>query len=390
MLERIRALEHFNNRKKAADELTRNHIFYQLINSTDIAQLMAQYPQLDFSFVFDCHRLFLIQLEKDFFFPAPFTDILPKDSYLVNLNPAQNLLFFAGAKHHLPWYQNLADKMRSYMIKEYGINARIAMSQPITHPKDLPAAFKEMEQYLMDQFFFSKNTLLSAEIPAPDITETVPETDDTLLKDIQTAIGLKDAFSVEKNLSLLLDSCKKRPNVSYIYFRFLCTNILKLLLDGLAENSGRSFESYAHLIYQSKHISEIEALLLPLVKRLSAKLEKEQDAPNYALCMVKQYIHKHYGEDLSLDILAKEVYLTPHYLSALFIEETGCGINRYIKNVRMEKAKDLLLHTNLKINDICRQVGYSNLSYFCKSFAEEFGTTPNNYRNSTSAERKPK
>lgn len=96
------------------------------------------------------------------------------------------------------------------MIKEYGINARIAMSQPITHPKDLPAAFKEMEQYLMDQFFFSKNTLLSAEIPAPDITETVPETDDTLLKDIQTAIGLKDAFSVEKNLSLLLDSCKKK------------------------------------------------------------------------------------------------------------------------------------------------------------------------------------
>ena len=96
--------------------------------------------------------------------------------------------------------------------------------------------------------------------------------------------------------------------------------------------------------------------------------------------MVKQYVYAHYGEELCLSLLADKVYLTPRYLSTMFIQETGCGINKFIKNVRMEKAKELLLHTNMKINDICQKVGYSNVSYFCKSFMESFGTTPEKFR----------
>lgn len=85
-------------------------------------------------------------------------------------------------------------------------------------------------------------------------------------------------------------------------------------------------------------------------------------------------------DELSLDILADKVYLTSHYLSSMFNREKGIGINRYIKNVRMEKARELLLDTNMKINDICKAVGYSNLSYFCKAFRNEHGMTPEKYR----------
>lgn len=102
----------------------------------------------------------------------------------------------------------------------------------------------------------------------------------------------------------------------------------------------------------------------------------------HAIRLVKQYIRQHYGEDLSLDILADAVCLSPKYLSSLFIRETGCGINRYIKNVRMEEAKRLLQTTNMKINSICRQTGYSNLSYFCKSFQEHYGMSPDKFRQS--------
>ena len=98
------------------------------------------------------------------------------------------------------------------------------------------------------------------------------------------------------------------------------------------------------------------------------------------ISIVEQYIRRHYMEGLSLDILADKVYLTPHYLSSIFSQEKGIGINRYIKNVRMEKARELLLGTNMKISDICRMVGYSNLSYFCKAFRNEYGITPEKYR----------
>ena len=46
----------------------------------------------------------------------------------------------------------------------------------------------------------------------------------------------------------------------------------------------------------------------------------------------------------------------------------------------MERAEQLVVNTNMKIIDICEQVGYHNLSYFCQSYKEHFGKTPEKYR----------
>lgn len=98
--------------------------------------------------------------------------------------------------------------------------------------------------------------------------------------------------------------------------------------------------------------------------------------------MVKSYIDTHYGEDLDLVSLAEKVYLSPQYLSTLFKRVTGWGINKYIKTIRMEKAKDLLENTNIKVVDLCTAVGFRNLSYFCQNFREFYGETPEQYRKS--------
>lgn len=96
--------------------------------------------------------------------------------------------------------------------------------------------------------------------------------------------------------------------------------------------------------------------------------------------MVKRYIESHYAEDLDLITLSEKVYLSPKYLSDLFRKVTGCGINKYIKTIRMNKAKELLENTNIKIIDICTLVGFHNLSYFCQTFREFYGNTPEKYR----------
>ena len=64
----------------------------------------------------------------------------------------------------------------------------------------------------------------------------------------------------------------------------------------------------------------------------------------------------------------------------MFIQETGCGINKFIKTrAHGEGQRAFYSHTNMKINDICQKVGYSNVSYFCKSFMQSFGTTPEKF-----------
>lgn len=92
------------------------------------------------------------------------------------------------------------------------------------------------------------------------------------------------------------------------------------------------------------------------------------------------YIANHYSEDLSAEVLASAVYLTPDYLSRLFKKATGKSISQYIRQYRMEKAKDALLHTRKKVIDIGIESGYPNYSYFCQSFREYFGSSPEKYR----------
>ena len=93
-----------------------------------------------------------------------------------------------------------------------------------------------------------------------------------------------------------------------------------------------------------------------------------------------EYISKNYGSDLSVEMLASIVFLTPDYLSRLFKKTTGKSLSQYIRQYRMDKARELLIRTNKKIIDIGIQVGYPNYSYFCQSFREYFGTSPEKYR----------
>lgn len=75
-------------------------------------------------------------------------------------------------------------------------------------------------------------------------------------------------------------------------------------------------------------------------------------------------------------MLAEKVYLSPGYLSSIFKQETGMNLNRFIKGYRMDKARELLEYSPKKISQIAREVGFSNNSYFCRSFREHFGMTP--------------
>ena len=79
-------------------------------------------------------------------------------------------------------------------------------------------------------------------------------------------------------------------------------------------------------------------------------------------------------------MLAERVYLSAGYLSAVFKEETGMNLNRFIREVRMNKAKEMLADTNMKITQIAKAVGFSNTSYFCRSFREYFGNSPESCR----------
>ncbi|KWX76211.1 AraC family transcriptional regulator [Paenibacillus riograndensis] len=95
---------------------------------------------------------------------------------------------------------------------------------------------------------------------------------------------------------------------------------------------------------------------------------------------IKQYIHAHYGDELTRNDLAEIVYLNPDYLARLFKKETGVALGSYVIQVRIAAAKQLLETTRLSVYTIANKVGYTNYSYFSKLFKQEVGLSPNEYK----------
>ncbi|MBD3919870.1 helix-turn-helix domain-containing protein [Paenibacillus sp. PR3] len=86
------------------------------------------------------------------------------------------------------------------------------------------------------------------------------------------------------------------------------------------------------------------------------------------------------NEDFSLGVLAESLGITPNYLSALFTSKTGISFTQHLTRIRMEHAKRLLKETKLKIYQICKEVGYSDQSYFSRIFKSLEGMSPFDYR----------
>jgi len=114
-------------------------------------------------------------------------------------------------------------------------------------------------------------------------------------------------------------------------------------------------------------------------KAREAIAERSEDGSN-TIVRVKRFIEANLEGDLNRERIAGYVYLNPAYLSRLFRKETGMSLTDYIVERRMEKVKEALAKTNVKISDIALSVGYANFSHFSKQFKRSTGLTPQEYR----------
>ena len=92
------------------------------------------------------------------------------------------------------------------------------------------------------------------------------------------------------------------------------------------------------------------------------------------------FINKNYSQNISLDLISKNCYCNPAYLSYLFNKEMGMTITDYINKSKVEYAKRLLDLTDFSITQISQEVGFNDPSYFSKVFKKTQGASPTDYR----------
>ena len=95
---------------------------------------------------------------------------------------------------------------------------------------------------------------------------------------------------------------------------------------------------------------------------------------------VSLYLEQHYMENLTLAMVSNHFSVSYNYFSKLFHDMFSTGYSEYLSHIRMEHARDLLLHSNLNISEISKKVGYSNPKHFSRMFKSAFGQSPADFR----------
>ena len=141
-------------------------------------------------------------------------------------------------------------------------------------------------------------------------------------------------------------------------------------------------DRYIRKIYQSNNQEHISELRNSMYHDLIAHVHALRVNPNFSKAVQSccDYIQLHSTEPLTIDVLAKRLGYAKYYLSALFKKETGCSVGDYIKITRIERAKVLLKNTDLNVEDIWAEIGFSSRSVFGKAFRSVVGMTPREFR----------
>ena len=127
----------------------------------------------------------------------------------------------------------------------------------------------------------------------------------------------------------------------------------------------------------------LSKLLIYVLRLVPYQLDVTSFACKQRILNVQTYLDVHYRENIRIDTLAKEYFISPCYLSRQFKQLTGYSPKQYLNMVRMKNAAVMLVSADTQINEIAAACGFSDINNFIKQFKYIFGCTPSSFRSQT-------
>lgn len=105
-----------------------------------------------------------------------------------------------------------------------------------------------------------------------------------------------------------------------------------------------------------------------------------QNTSKGTMHLIEAEIEEKYAENISLKYLGEKYYINSAYLGQVFKKQYGCSFKDYLNQVRIRKAAQMILRTDLRVYEIALEVGYKNIEYFVNKFEEVYEMTPSRFR----------
>lgn len=135
-------------------------------------------------------------------------------------------------------------------------------------------------------------------------------------------------------------------------------------------------------------LAQLNLMLLFLLRESAApkggKLQTSNaiHSENEIIRQAQQYISTHIREKLSVPLVARQVDVSPSYLTALFHKNLQISPGEYIRRIKLQESKQMIRENNLNFTEIAAELQYSTVHHFSRQFKEKFGITPTEYAKS--------
>lgn len=290
------------------------------------------------------------------------------------------LLFYQDCSEN---YEQIAEFICEFMEKRYGAACYMVVSSQIPDVSKNFEYYKKMKVLLEQKFYYENSQIfyMDMEQKQENKSHLPPEYKNRLKEDIYA----KKFDALKEDYRRIREYMVNEGGGSYIYMKFICAEMAEKIYEEMNLRESAEMQEILEQIYWVDNVNDLSELVENCIHTFEKFIERKKELQaekeiRDEIEWVKNYIQSHLNTDLSIDTLAANVYLSPGYLGYTFKKETGINLSNYIKEQRLEKAKELLLERNLKINQICEIVGFSHTAYFCKSFRERYGVSPGKYR----------
>lgn len=279
--------------------------------------------------------------------------------------------------------------IQNRLESEKGILSFISVGAGFTEYEELPLSYKEadyLQKYRIIEGYGSCvtrgriNSYEAGELSADRYTDH--SFDSTLLRKLILKKDKEEAVSYIEEL--FIKNIKKESSLDKLYK--MCIQIAMLLQEVKTEyklQERRNMQNLTKMvgqIYQAEDLFAIKTVFIGEIAEIINYLHEEDSGYTPVIKQILSEVQKHYEEDMNLKTLAYKYNMNASYLGQIFQKEVGCTFAQYLSNTKNQIAKDLILNTNMRINDIAAKVGYADTSYFYRKFKQCYGVSPASLR----------
>lgn len=277
--------------------------------------------------------------------------------------------------------RNAAQSLLTFLHSRYPqIVFNLAFTEKLLSFKELYQVAIDVYRILEMALVIGRSAVLSEEnLPSdlPTAVLSVPE-----MQQLQTLIISGNAEGFRKMLKQMFRTWDRKNCPQQWINRMLVQ-----ILDVLQRTQSLSEENYERINYEIFAVLEdspsLEKAGDAITEELVHRVFSDSMVPSEVECIIEEmdvYIHKHYTETINLAELAEKYHFNQSYLTRVFKKQKGIAPLKLINTLRMDKAQELLLSSDLSVREISEMLGFSNQHYFSRIFKEFTDLTPMEYR----------